>query len=484
MSNQSKLAKNIVYQTAYQVLAVITPLITAPYVSRVLGADGLGLFSYTHTNAMYFTLFAMLGVANYGSRSIAAVQNDKRARSTVFWNIYAVQLFATISMIILYTGYVFLFVKEDISIACVQGLIVIACSFDINWFFFGIEKFKLTVTRNIIVKICTVITVILCVNKNTGVFGYALVMSAGTLLSNLVLIPFLRKEVNYVQPSIQLMKTHLKPNLILFIPVLATSVFHIMDKTMLGSLGGLTQLGYYTNADKVINIPIGIINGLGTVYLPRITALRNSDEGTKLSSVLCSSLELYSIVIMALSLGLAAISTEFAPWFYGKGFEPCADLIKLFAPVFIFKSFSVYVRMNILIPFHREKVYTLAVFAGAFTNLIANLFLIPLYGAKGAVLGTLLAEGVVCLIQVLMIPVHMKRKEVLRRVLPYLIIGIVMCFAVRAVAMISTAATLRVLAEIVIGGSVYLGVCLIYWKITGKANPVNSFVNQRSKKKQ
>lgn len=484
MNKRSKLATNLVYQTIYQVLTVITPLITAPYVSRVLGADGLGLYSYTHTNAMYFSMFAMLGVANYGSRSIAAVQDDKNERSKVFWNIYCVQILVTLFMIVLYALYVLVIVKKDILVVWFQGLIIFACTFDINWYFFGVEKFKLTVTRNIVIKILTIIAVLLFVNKNTGVLGYVLVMSFGTFLSNIAVVPFLRREIIFVQPSVHLMIQHLKPNLILFVPVLATSVFHIMDKTMLGSLGGYTQLGYYTNADKVINIPIGIINGLGTVYMPRITALKKQNKDSSVIPMLFSSLELYSFVIMALSLGLASISSEFAPWFFGSGFDPCADLIKLFAPVFIFKSFSVYLRMNILIPYHKEKTYTVAVVAGAITNLIANLVFIPLYGAQGAVLGTLLAEGVVWLIQALNTPVHMQLDKVLQCVIPYFIIGIAMCFVIRVIAKISLSATLLVATEIVVGGTFYLCMCFLYWKLFENDNPMLKIIYKKHQKEQ
>lgn len=479
MNNRSRLAKNIVYQTVYQILTVITPLITAPYVSRVLGANGLGLFTYTHTNAMYFTLFAMLGVANYGSRSIASVQDNKEARSEVFWNIYSVQVLMTLLMIALYSGYVLLFVKSNAQIVWIQGFIILACSFDVNWYFFGVEKFKVTVTRNIIIKILTVISVLLFVNQDTGVLGYTLVMSIGTLLSNIAVVPFLRREIFFVYPKARMMAKHLKPNMILFVPVLATSVFHIMDKTMLGSLGGLTQLGYYTNADKVINIPIGIINGLGTVYMPRITSLRLNNKEVDVKPVLYSSLELYSFVVIALSLGLAAISSEFAPWFYGPGFEPCADLIKLFAPVFIFKSFSVYVRMNILIPYHNEKTYTVAVLAGAFINLIANSVFIPICGAQGAVIGTLLAEGAVWLIQVIKIPIKLSLKRVINSVAPYLIFGLLMIIVIRIIARLTISATMRIIAEISGGGMLYLGLCLLFWKISGNKNSILSIFHKK-----
>lgn len=462
----NKLGKNIAYQTAYQILTVITPLITAPYISRVLGAEGVGTYTFTYTNAMYFSLFALLGVANYGSRSIASVQKNKEARSVVFWNIYTLQIVASALMLLCYVLYLCLFVKDNFYASLVQIVIVLSCAFDVNWYFFGVEKFKVTVMRNIIVKVLTVIAVLVFVNSKTGVIGYCIVMGLGTLISNIVILPFLRKEVEFVKPTILGIRKHIKPNLALFIPVLATSIFHIMDKTMLGNMAGLTQLGYYTNSDKVINIPIGIINGLGTVYLPRITALRNSSDEKTIKKVLGESLEVYSIAIMALSFGLAAIAIEFAPWFLGPGFDPCAKLIILFAPVFIVKSFSVYVRMNILIPFNKEKHYTIAVIVGAVTNLIANAFLIPILGAEGAVIGTLIAETTVCFVQLIRMPIKIPIIETCKSVLPYLLFAVIMTVIVRITSQLNTPVAVIIILEIAFGGFTYIVSTLIYWTIT------------------
>lgn len=193
-NNKQNLGKNIVYQTIYQILAVITPLITSPYVSRVLGAEGLGEYSYAWTNALYFTLFSMLGVTNYGTRSIARVQNSKEQRSSVFWSIYYIQTFMTSLMLLIYIAYLCFFVNGDKAAAATQIIIIIGCFFDVNWYFFGVEKFKLTVTRNIIIKLFTVLAVLLFVNKNTGVLGYCIVMGFGTFLSNFILFPFLKTE--------------------------------------------------------------------------------------------------------------------------------------------------------------------------------------------------------------------------------------------------------------------------------------------------
>ena len=468
--SRKNVGRNVIYQTVYQILAVITPLITSPYVSRVLGAEGLGEYSFAWTNSLYFTLFAMLGVTNYGVRSIANVQNHKEKRSAVFWNIYAIQAFMTSLMLILYVLYVCFFIKGNKIPAITQMLIIVGCAFDVNWYFFGVEKFKLTVMRNIIVKILTVLSVLLFVNKETGVLGYCVVMALGTFISNAVLFPFLKKEIIFIKPTWMQIKSHIIPNLGLFIPVLASSVFHIMDKTMLGTLSGKTQLGYYINADKVINIPIGIITGLGTVYLPRITAMRNETDETQVKNELYKSLEIHSFAIFSLSFGLAAIANEFSPLFFGLGFEPCAGLIIAFAPAFIFKSYSSYFRTNVLIPYKKEKQYTIAVIVGAVVNFVANAILIPQYKAMGAVYGTVLAEIAVFLLQLYRLPVKYTPSRIISTIVPYCLIGVFMCIAIRLVSNIPFRGVILVGMEILLGGFVYSICCVIFWKITGREN--------------
>ena len=168
---------------------------------------------------------------------------------------------------------------------------------------------------------------------------------------------------------------------------------------------------------------------------------------------------------MALSFGLASIAEEFTPLFFGEGFEPCALLIVMFAPIFIVKSYSTFVRMNLLIPFNRDRQYTIAVIVGAIVNLIANACFIPKYGAIGAVLGTMLAETSVCIIQLYHLPIYIEVKEIVSSVVPYLIISANMFISVRLTANIEGPLLFRVLCEITVGIFSFVILCVLYWTI-------------------
>ena len=145
--------KNFLFNTVYQLLTFIIPLITTPYISRVLGVENVGIYSYTYSVVYMFMLAGMLGINNYGNRSIAAVRDDKEQMSRSFASIYLLQLGVCLVALIGYSIYLVFFCKEYKTIAVIQGLFLLSVCFDINWFYFGIEKFKLTIFRNLIIKL-------------------------------------------------------------------------------------------------------------------------------------------------------------------------------------------------------------------------------------------------------------------------------------------------------------------------------------------
>ena len=469
MSERTSIKKNLGYQTVYQILNTCLPLITSPYLARVLGAEKQGVFSYTQSIVNYFTLFAMLGVANYGTRTIAACREDKDERTHEFWNIYALQAFVSLIAIILYLLYIFLLCKENVLIASIQGLYLLGSFLDINWVFFGIEKFKTTVSRSIFIRITSVVLILLLVNNPDDLWIYAIIMAGGTALSNGILWCFLPQEINmrgisYIQK--EEVKKHIKPNFVLFIPLLAMSVYHIMDKTMLGILSTYEQVGFYYNADKVINIPIGVISGVGTVMLPRTTALIAENRREEANKLFTMSVESVFAVSTAMAFGIAAISNEFTPFFFGKGFEPCIILIIVLAPVLIIKGLSQTSRMQYLIPSHNEKIFIQSVFLGAAVNLAVNYLLISKMGAMGAVVGTLVAELVTCIWQYVKMNKSIKTMKTILKSSIYLLFGILMFVAVRVGSRVFDSIVLSIAFEFLIGVIVYGGLCLVFWKFT------------------
>lgn len=457
------ISKNLSYQTLYQVLTIITPLITAPYLSRILGAKQLGVFSYTSSVVAYFTLFAMLGTVNYGAKVIASCSSNKRELSVYFFSIYTFQLFACLISMVAYICLVALTNQEYKFIAYIQALSVIACAANVNWFLFGLEEFAVVTIRNIFVKIAEVAAILLLVKSESDLAVYILIMLGSTLISNLIAFVLLKKYVSLVRISWQDIKKHIKPNLMLFFPLLAISVYHIMDKTMLGAMSTYVESGYYYNSDKLINIPLCVINGVGVVMLPRVSNMIASGKHEEVLKLLKTSLEMIVAVGVAMSVGIASISNEFVPFFFGSGFDKCIFLTYVFAPILLIKGIVSTVRMQYLIPYGRDKEFLYSVCIGAVANLVLNLIFIPKYAALGAVIGTLGAEAIACITQLYNIRKEFDLRSYFVDSLVYVFLGVILFASVRLCALINVIAPIKIIVEITVGGLVYGALTFIYW---------------------
>lgn len=452
----NNMKKNIGYQTVYQLLATLMPLITAPYLSRVFGAANLGIFSYTTSVVSYFVLFAMLGFLNYGTRTIASKINNKEERDRTFWEIYILQLITSSLSIIFYFLYIIFICHENRNIAYIQAIAVLACFLDINWFFFGIEQFVLTVKRNIFIKIASAILILCFIRKASDLPLYTFIMTGSTAISQLILWYYLPKYVQFHKVNLVSIIKHMRPVLVLFVPIMAMSVYQVMDKTMLGIMSSHAESGYYFSADSIVNVPVCILTGVGTVLMPRISTLIQEKKVAEADHFFLTALRAVILVGVALSLGIAAVAKEFTPLFFGKGYEPCIFLIVCFSPILIIKGYSDAIRSQYLIPNQLDHIYIYSVFIGAFVNLIFNPLLIPKMGALGAVIGTIFAEISACFAQYWLVRKRIKCKDTLLKSMVYIACGVMMAIIVRCIAYLLQGGLLSLLIEIIVGALTYV----------------------------
>ena len=460
----SNVKKNFIYNSAYQLLAIITPLITTPYLSRVLGASGIGRYSYSYTVAQYFAIFILLGLNNYGNRTIAMVKGNKDKLSKTFWSIYFMQCICSVIVIVLYLIYVFM-ISGDRTIAMLQFIYILSVSFDINWFFFGMEKFKITVTRNTFIKLISVILIITCVKSKNDVYLYTVIMVGSQILSVLLLWPFLKKMIKFEYISIRDIIPHFKPNLILFLPVIAISLYNKMDIIMVGAFSGDAEVGYYTNSEKLIQIPLSLITALGTVMLPRISNLISEGNESVARKYFDYSILFVIFMASALCFGIMGISDKFVPWFFGPGFEKCISLLMILLPCQLFISFANVVRTQYLIPYKEDKIYIKSVFLGAFINLILNILLIPSLMSIGASIGTLCAEASVCIYQSYKVRNNLNIMESFMKILPFIFFGLIMYLCLSMFPIFSKNVVIDIGINVMLGGFIYVGMSLVYYKV-------------------
>ena len=416
---------NFIYNSLYQILAIIIPLITTPYISRILGSEKIGVYSYSFAIVTYFSLFVLLGLNNYGNRTIASVRNNKRELSNSFFEIYAFQLICGLIVSVAYLIYTFR-ISANPQISIIFYLYLLGSILDINWFFWGIEEFKLTTIRNAAIKILSTVSIFAFVRTAEDLKYYCAIISVSYLISQIYLWIVLRKYVSFFMPSIEGIKKHIKPNLFLFITVILVSLFKIMDKIMLGMISDYSEVGFYESSEKVIAVPTAIITALGAVMLPRSTFLFSNNKADEAKRYLKKSIVFAMLISTSLCFGLMSISKDFVPLFYGDGFDKCIVLYIVLLPSCIFLAFANVIRTQYLLPNKMDRSYILSALIGAIVNIIINLALIPLFGSIGAAIGTLCAEFAVCFYQVYAVKKQLPVIVYLKSAVPFIISGVIM----------------------------------------------------------
>lgn len=442
---------------------MIIPLVTVPYVSRVIGADGVGQYSYTYSIAQYFLLFGMLGIEHYGNRSIAKVRDNEALRNKTFSEIYSLQLIIASTSIAIYIPFVLLWNKVDNVLGMLQVFYVLAAAFDINWLFFGMEDFKLTVTRKIVIKIVNLVGIFVFIRERGDVWKYVLLLSLGYFVAQSSMWLFVNRYVRFKFCVSQNAGRHLKEALILFVPTIAISVYRMMDKVMLGSMSSMLETGYYESAEKIITICTTFISAFGAVMMPRMSNLLGQGEVAKMKQLFVRAMEIAMFIGCAVCFGIISISADFVPIFFGDGYEPSVLVSQMLASTVVFITWSCIIRTLYLIPAEKNRIYITSVSVSAVINIVVNYLMIPRYGAAGAAVGTMTAEIMVALTQTVMIRGEMDIIQCVFRSAFFLLDGAVMMLIVMMLPIKVEGNILLLLTKVAIGAAVYVLLAIAYF---------------------
>lgn len=466
--------KNFLYNSAYQIFLIITPLVTTPYLSRVLGASGVGIYSYTYAIAAYFVMFATLGMSNYGVRAIASVADDPEERSKMFSSVFASQLMVAVPIFIIYLLYAFLFPQGGMAIALLWAMYVFSSIVNVSWLFFGMEDFAKATVINIATKVLELVGIFTLVHSAQDVYIYCGIDSLCFLLGFALLVPFLRKYVHFVKPTWSEIKIHFLPNLKLFIPVVAISLYTTLNSVLLGVMSTMEQTGYFDYSQKMAKMPMAVITALGTVMLPHMSSMFASGKREEGLDLLDTSMWFMLAGGLAMAFGISSISPEFVPVFFGPGYDPCVLVMIVLAWVVPLICATNVLGAQYLLPLYRDNHYTISVCVGAVANIILCLALINSLGALGAAIGTVAAEVVVLGVQVFFVRGELPLLRYVGNMLPFVIIGFIMMLSIRfaTVGLIAAfgASVLTLIIEIVIGVVVFLALSFVYCIVTKDYN--------------
>lgn len=451
----NKVIKNYLYNASYQLLLIILPIITTPYVSRVLGADGVGTYSYTNSITQYFILFGCIGLNLYGQREIAYYQNDVRKRNRTFFELVFLRAITiSISLIIFYLTMV-QFSKYS-SIFLIQTLDIIASIFDISWFFQGIEDFKRTVLRNFLVRLLCVTLIFIFVKSPADLPLYVLCYSGTLFLGNISLWLYMPKYVNKNDINGLNIKKHIRPAVMLFLPQIATSLYTYLDKTMIGYITDNTaEVAYYEQSQTIVKTVMTVITSLGTAMMPRIANLFKTNQYEEIKKYMNASIKFVLLLAIPFTFGIMGIAKGFVPWFFGEGYEKVVPNMMVIVPVIIFIGMSTITGTQYLLPLGRQKEYTLSVIAGAMINFILNIMFISIFGSIGAAIGTLFAEFSVMAIQLYILRNEFDLKYIFELAVKYIIFGLLMFVVVILLSNILSVSIVSTFVEIFVGAIVY-----------------------------
>lgn len=428
---KSAVKKNYLYNVLYQLLAICLPLITTPYISRVLGSDGVGTYSYTLSIVTYFILFGTLGTNTYAQREIAYYQDDVEKRSKVFKEIFILRLitFGISCLIFILSLCIFEDNKLYYRILIIE---LVANMIDITWLFQGMEDFGRIVLKNVIVKIVSIISIFLFVKSPDDLWIYLLVYSLSNFLGFASLWIDVKKYVVKSSSKDKLnIKRHLGGILLLFIPHVASTIYNVLDKTMLGMMASdISSVGYYEQAEKVTRLSLTVITALGTVMLPRIANLNANGNKKQLKDNIYKSFNVTFLLSFPICFGLIGISDNLVPWFFGPGYEEVNLLIKICSPIVIIVGLANVMGAQYLLAIKQQNKYTVAIIASAIVNFLGNLLLIPKIAEVGVSIMSVIAELVGVIIEYIYIRKEFDLKKILIMMKNYLCAGVVMLFLI------------------------------------------------------
>ena len=387
---------NVVLSTLYQILSMITPLITAPYTARVLGAEGVGINSYTSSVQAYFLLFAALGTYTYGTREIACNRDDRKRRTQLFWEIELLTVITT-AVCLLGWGLVVAFGGENRIFYGILSINLLATMFEISWFFGGMERFDYTVSINTLLKVLTIACIFLFVKTPDHLPRFMLIFAAGTLLGNLSMWLFLPQYVDKPDWKNLRIWRHFKNTLIYFVPTIATSVYTVMDKTLIGLITRSNeQNGYYEQATKIINLAKSVaFVAINSVLTSRMSYLYAEQKTEEIKKQKTYSMEYITFMCVGLTFGIWAVAPQFVEAFFGPEYAQVVPLLRIFSPIILIIGISNCIASHYFVPMGLQKQNATFLIIGATVNLILNMILIPTTGGWGAAAASVAAELVI-----------------------------------------------------------------------------------------
>ena len=390
-----KVIKNYLYNLSYQILTIILPIITVPYVTRIFTSEDLGKYGFYNSIVSYFSLFAMLGIGIYGTKQIAAARDV----SSTFWNIYAIQLTSSILALFVYVMTLLSIPKMSGIVPITLGIVLLTKMIDISWLFTGKEDFKKITLRNTMVKVAGVISIFTFIKSSEDLYLYIFLIVIFDFLGQFVMWIPAKKFIKRPSFNGNAIKKNLQPIVLLFLPQVAISLYVVLDRTLLGLLGSYSDVGIYEQGQKLTSILLTVVSSLGAVMLPRVANLLSERKEEEAQNMVRFSFILYNLIIFPMIFGLIAINEVFIKIFLGKNFQDVKYVLYIIVFNIMFIGWTNILGYQVLVVRNKNKEFMLSTTIPAIVSVAVNIAVIPFFGYIGASITSVVVETLVFAIQ-------------------------------------------------------------------------------------
>lgn len=471
--------RNFLYNILLNVSRVVFPLITAPYISRILEPTGVGLYNFANTYSGYFALFALLGIPVYGVREVSKIRESKEDLSEFVSDMYSISIVTTVMISIVYVLTIFCIpqLTQNHIIFLVSGFILYVAPLRVDWYFSGLERFKYITIRVLVIRFISIICMFVFVRTKQDLLIYVIIGVSGTIGGDIWNYVMLCREGIKPKFRIQKLKRHINSLCILFASSLAVSVYSMLDTIILGFMTDYSEVGYYNNANNLSRSLLAIVTSLSAVAIPRISYYASNSNYKEIDILLQKSFSIVSFLSIPMMIGVICVASQFVPLFFGPNFEGSIIPLIIMSGVICVIGFNNITGGQILIGLGCDKLFLKGILTGSVCNVILNIFMIRHLGAIGASISSLTAEIIIFIISFLYVkyrtPVKLiiPKKDICKTIISCgvfypLILGLSKLFS----------GWLLIISYVAIGFFVYILLQILMKNSTLRLLPVNRFI--------
>lgn len=433
MGKQKSVRLNYLMNCILTGSAMLFPLLSYPYVSRILQPEGMGKVAFANSVVAYFAMGAMMGIPTYGIRACARVRDDRAQLSRTVWELLCINTVMTAFVYLIFGASLFLVPRfaEDKTLLALMGISIFFQLLGVEWLFKALEEYTYITLRSLLFKVLALILMFLCIREKDDYVIYGVLTLFAGVGSNICNVFRMRRYIEPFKRSVfpspdkerengkeeahkdrenlrgfmkgflcRASKRHLKAVGVFFAMTAATTIYTNLDVVMLNFMSGDVETGYYSTAVKIKGVLVSFVTALGSVLLPRMSYYAERKMRGEFRKMLRKAFGFVGLVSVPLCIFFIFFARYSILIISGERFLPAVGAMQIIMPTLILIGFSNLCGIQILVPLGLEKQVLYSEIAGALTDICINLWLIPTMGAKGAAIGTLIAEAVVLLYQI------------------------------------------------------------------------------------